>query len=177
MCGASLGIIGMGRIGQAVAKRASGFDMAVLYHNPKPEPDLEQELGAKFTTLPDLLQQADILSLHVPLTPETAGMIGSAQFKLMKPHAILVNTSRGGVVDTPALVFALKNGQIAYAALDVTDPEPLPPTHALYSLPNAIILPHLGSATRQARSAMSLLAVDNLIAGLQGEPLPKAIWQ
>ena len=177
VCGATLGIIGMGRIGQAVVKRASGFDMAVLYHNPKPEPDLEQELGAKFTTLPDLLRQTDILSLHVPLTPETTGMIGRAQFKLMQPHAILVNTSRGGVVDTPALVFALKNGQIAYAALDVTDPEPLPPTHALYSLPNAIILPHIGSATRQARSAMSLLAVDNLIAGLQGEPLPKAIQQ
>ncbi|MFN2304366.1 MAG: 2-hydroxyacid dehydrogenase [Anaerolineales bacterium] len=177
VCGATLGIIGMGRIGQAVVKRASGFDMAVLYHNPKPEPDLEQELGAKFTTLPDLLRQTDILSLHVPLTPETTGMIGRAQFKLMQPHAILVNTSRGGVVDTPALVFALKNGQIAYAALDVTDPEPLPPTHALYSLPNVIVLPHIGSATRQARSAMSLLAVDNLIAGLQGEPLPKAIWQ
>jgi glyoxylate reductase len=175
--GATLGIVGMGRIGQAVAQRARGFDMRILYHNPDPLQSLDREMGAKYTPLPELLQHADIISLHVPLTPETTGMIGSTQFKLMQPHAILVNTARGGVVDTPALVQALKTGQITYAALDVTDPEPLPPTHELYALPNVIILPHIGSATRHARSAMSLLAVDNLIAGLTGKPLPKAVQQ
>ena len=173
--GATLGIIGMGRIGQALAQRARGFDMRILYHNPDPLPTLEGEIGAKFTPLPELLQRADIISLHVPLTPQTTSMIGADQFKLMQPHAILVNTARGGVVDTPALVHALKTGQIAYAALDVTDPEPLPPSHELYALPNVIILPHIGSATRHTRGAMSLLAVDNLIAGLQGKPLPKAV--
>jgi glyoxylate reductase len=173
--GATLGIIGMGRIGQAVAQRAHGFDMRILYHNPDPLPTVARELGAQFTPLPELLQQADIISLHIPLTTETANMIGAEQFSLMQSHAILVNTARGGVVDTPALVHALKTGQIAYAALDVTDPEPLPPSHELYALSNVIILPHIGSATRHARSAMSLLAVDNLIAGLQGNPLPKAV--
>lgn len=173
--GATLGIIGMGRIGQAVAQRAHGFDMRILYYNPSPKPEVEQKLGAQFVPLPHLLQGSDIISLHVPLTPETTHMIAADQFKLMQAHAILVNTARGGVVDTSALVQALKTGQIAYAALDVTDPEPLPLSHELYALPNVIILPHIGSATRHARSAMSLLAVDNLIAGLQGNPLPKAV--
>jgi len=165
----------MGRIGQAVAQRARGFNMCILYHNPSQKTEVERGSGAIFTPLPELLQQADIISLHVPLTAQTAGMIANEQFKLMQPHAILVNTARGGVVDTTALVHALKTGQIACAALDVTDPEPLPPTHELYALPNVIILPHIGSATRHARSAMSLLAVDNLIAGLTGTPLPKAV--
>jgi len=173
--GAALGIIGMGRIGRAVARRARGFDMQILYHSRSRALEIEGELGAVYLPLPELLKQSDILTLHVPLTEETEGLIGTSQFERMKPHAILINTARGAVVDTDALVTALKRGQIGYAGLDVTDPEPLPPDHALYTLPNALILPHIGSATRTARNNIALLAVDNLIAGLQGQPLPKAV--
>jgi glyoxylate reductase len=172
---ATLGIIGLGRIGQAVARRARGFDMQVLYYNRSRHPETEASLGITYASLDDLLSQSDFISLHVPLNADTAGLIGSAAFAKMKPHAVLVNTARGGVVDTAALVTALKTGQIGYAALDVTDPEPLPSTHELYSLPNAIIVPHIGSATRTARNNIALLAVDNLIAGLKGEPLPKRV--
>ncbi len=175
--GATLGIIGMGRIGQAVAKRARGFEMPILYLSRNPVPEVESQHGATRVSLDQLLESADIISLHVPLNESTTGMIGVQQFALMKPHAILVNAARGAVVDTEALVEALKSGQIGYAALDVTDPEPLPHTHELYQLPNATIIPHIGSATRSTRNAMALLAVDNLIAGLRGEPLPKAIHQ
>lgn len=175
--GSTLGIIGMGRIGQAVARRAQGFAMPILYVDNSDHPTLENELGAKRVPLAQLLVDADIVSLHVPLNETTAGLIGAEQFELMKPHAILVNAARGAVVDTDALVTALKTGQIGYAALDVTDPEPLPHTHELYQLPNALIVPHIGSATRTARNQMALLAVDNLVAGLQGDPLPKAVFQ
>jgi glyoxylate reductase len=174
---ATLGIVGMGRIGQAVAKRAQGFQMPILYVSNHHVPEIERELDATRVNLNQLLERADIVSLHVPLNEATAGLIGAEQFKLMKPHAILVNAARGAVIDTSALLAALKSGQIGYAALDVTDPEPLPHTHELYQLPNAIIIPHIGSATRSARNKMALLAVDNLIAGLQGEPLPKAVYQ
>jgi len=172
--GATLGIIGMGRIGQAVAKRATGFDMEILYYNRSRKPEAESELGAISVSLPELLKRSDIVSLHVPLNENTQGMIGEQQLALMKSNAILVNTARGAVIDTAALIEALKSGQIGYAGLDVTDPEPLPHTHPLYKLPNAIILPHIGSATRTARNNIALLAVENLIAGLQGKPLPKA---
>ncbi|MFA7406410.1 MAG: D-glycerate dehydrogenase [Anaerolineaceae bacterium] len=175
--GATLGIIGMGRIGQALARRAQGFEMRILFTDISGHPEREQEFGATRVTLETLLKESDIISLHVPLTPSTAGMIGADQLKSMKPHAVLVNAVRGPVIDTDALVLALETGQIGYAALDVTDPEPLPPTHPLYKLPNALILPHIGSATRPTRDQMSLLAVDNLIAGLQGKPLPKAVAQ
>lgn len=174
---ATLGIIGMGRIGQAVAKRARGFEMPILYVSNNPVPEIESLLDATRVSLDHLLEHADIISLHVPLNQSTKGMIGMPQFKRMKPQAILVNAARGSVVDTPALVEALTTGLVGYAALDVTDPEPLPHTHELYQLPNAIIVPHIGSATRVARNNMALLAVDNLIAGLQGKPLPKAIQQ
>lgn len=172
---ATLGIIGLGRIGQAVARRARGFDMHILYHNRNRHPEVEAALGITCASLDDLFRQSDFISLHLPLTAETAGMVGAPEFAIMKPHAVLVNTARGGVVDTEALVTALKTGQIGYAALDVTDPEPLPPSHELYSLPNAIVVPHIGSATRTARNNIALLAVDNLIAGLKGEPLPKSV--
>jgi glyoxylate reductase len=175
--GATLGIIGMGRIGQAVARRAAGFGMPILYTHTRDLPEVELELGATRVSLNHLLENADIVSLHVPLNPTTEGLIGAEQFIRMKPHAILVNAARGAVVVTDALVYALQSGQIGYAALDVTDPEPLPPSHPLYQLPNAIIVPHIGSATRRTRDQMSLLAVDNLISGLQGKPLPKAIQQ
>ncbi len=130
-------------------------------------------MGASRFPLTELLKTSDIISLHVPLTDETQKLIGEAEFEMMPSHAILVNTARGGIVDTFALVRALKSGKIGAAALDVTDPEPLPASHELYSLPNAIIVPHIGSATHAARNAISLLAVDNLIAGLRGLPLPK----
>jgi len=172
---ATLGIVGLGRIGQAVARRARGFEMQVLYHSRHRHPEVETSLGIAYTALDDLLSQSDFISLHVPLTADTAGLIGAAAFAKMQPHSVLVNTARGGIVDTDALVTALKTGQIGYAALDVTDPEPLPPAHELYILPNALIVPHIGSATRTARNNIALLAVDNLIAGLKGEPLPKSV--
>jgi len=173
--GQTLGIIGMGRIGQAVARRAAGFEMKILYYNRSRVSEIETELGAAYVSLDELLESSDIISLHVPLNKESKGLIGAEQFKLMKEDAILVNTARGEVVDTDALVTALKSNQIGYAALDVTDPEPLPNTHELYQLPNVIITPHIGSATRTTRSAMAILAVDNLIAGLENQPLPKAV--
>ena len=175
ICRAKLGIIGMGRIGQAVARRARGFEMEILYYSRSRVPEVEISLGAFYLPLAELLEKSDLISLHVPLNQGTKKMIGAPQLKLMKPHAILVNTARGAVIDTDALVDALKTGQIGYAALDVTDPEPLPPTHELYQLPNAIIVPHIGSATRTARNNIALLAVDNLIAGLQGNPLKKQV--
>jgi len=172
---AKLGIIGMGRIGQAVARRASGFEMDICYYNRTRKLDAEEALGVSYLPLTDLLERSDIVSLHVPLDQETKGLIGAAQLERMKPHAVLVNTARGAVVDTDALVEALKSGKIGYAALDVTDPEPLPPTHELYRLPNATIVPHIGSATHTARNNIALLAVENLIAGLQGKPLKKQV--
>jgi glyoxylate reductase len=175
--GATLGIIGMGRIGQALAQRARGFDMRILSFNRSPVPEVQEALGAIPVSLPELLAKSDFVSLHVPLNEESEGMIGSAQLEMMKPQAVLVNTARGAVVDTDALVNALKTGKIGYAALDVTEPEPLPETHELYSLPNAIITPHIGSATRKARNQTAVLAVNNLIAGLKGLRLPKAVVQ
>jgi glyoxylate reductase len=165
----------MGRIGQAVARRAAGFDMKILYTSRSRKLNTEKALGAVYLRLPDLLEQSDIITLHLPLTDETEGLIGKSQFEKMKPHAVLVNTARGAVVDTDALVNALKSGEIGYAALDVTNPEPLPHTHELYKLPNAIVTPHIGSATRSARNDIALLAVENLKAGLEGSPLPEAV--
>jgi glyoxylate reductase len=173
--GARLGIVGMGRIGQAVARRAAGFDMKILYTSRSRKLNTEKALGAVYLRLPDLLEQSDIITLHLPLTDETEGLIGKSQFEKMKPHAVLVNTARGAVVDTDALVNALKSGEIGYATLDVTNPEPLPHTHELYKLPNAIVTPHIGSATRSARNDIALLAVENLKAGLEGSPLPEAV--
>jgi glyoxylate reductase len=175
--GSTLGIIGMGRIGQAVAKRASGFNMRLCYYSRSRVKEAETNLNASYLPLDELLQVADIISLHVPLNNKTKGLISAEQFGLMKENAILVNTARGEVVDTDDLVYALKNNQIGYAALDVTDPEPLPNTHELFQLPNAIITPHIGSATHKARNDIAILAVDNLIAGLQGRALPKAVVQ
>jgi glyoxylate reductase len=173
--GATLGIVGMGNIGRQVARRARGFDMTVLYHNRTRNPQAEAELGATYATLPDLLQLSDYVTLNVPLTAETRGMIGRKQLQHMRPTAWLINAARGGVIDHAALVEALEQGWIAGAALDVTEPEPLPRDHPLLRMDNAIIAPHLGSATRQTRSAMAQLTVDNLKAGLAGLPLPSRI--
>jgi glyoxylate reductase len=173
--GATLGIIGMGNIGRHVAQRARGFDMHVLYHNRRRNMQTEASLGVTYASLPDLLQQADFVSLNVPLTPETRGMIGRDELAQMKPTAFLINVARGAVVDHNALLQALEQGWIAGAALDVTEPEPLPRDHPLLRLENVIIAPHLGSATHQTRRAMAQLAVDNLRAGLIGQPLPSPV--
>lgn len=169
--GATLGIVGMGNIGRQVARRARGFDMTVLYHNRHRNRAAEAELAATYVPLPELLARSDYVSLNMPLTPETVGMISRDQLSQMKRTAFLVNMARGAVVDQEALVAALKAGWIAGAALDVTEPEPLPREHPLLRLENVIITPHLGSATIQTRHTMKQMAVDNLIAGLAGSPL------
>jgi glyoxylate reductase len=164
VAGATLGIVGAGRIGTAVATRAQGFGMAVLTTTSR---------GG--TPLPTLLERSDFVSLHVPLTPATRHLIGRPELARMQPTAILVNTARGPVVDTPALIDALHAGAIAGAALDVTDPEPLPADHPLLAAPNVLVTPHIGSATPRTRARMAELAVDNVLAGLAGEPLPHAV--
>ncbi|GAB4481388.1 MAG: D-glycerate dehydrogenase [Anaerolineae bacterium] len=170
--GAVLGIVGLGRIGQAVARRAQGFEMQVLYHDRQRDPEAEARLGVEFAPLDDLLRAADFVTLHVPLTAETHHLISAAQFALMKPSAILVNTARGPVVDPAALADALRERRIAAAALDVTDPEPIPPDSPLLALDNLIITPHIASASIRTRGRMAAMAAENLLAGLRGERLP-----
>lgn len=170
--GATLGIIGLGRIGRALAKRAAGFDMKVLYHGRSRQPEAEADLGVEYRELDALLQESDFVSLHVSLTDETRGLINVEALSLMKPTAVLINTARGPVVDSDALYEALRDDQIAYAALDVTDPEPLPADHKLLTLPNCLVVPHIASATVASRTLMAQMAVCNCIAGVNGEPLP-----
>jgi glyoxylate reductase len=169
--GRTLGLIGLGRIGQAVAKRARGFDMKILYTDRTRIKEVEETLGVEFRSLQELLQESDFVSLHVSLNDETRGLMGPQEFDLMKPSAVFINTARGSIVDQSALYEALKGGKIAYAALDVTDPEPLPPDDKL-PLPNIIIVPHIASATVATRTKMCLMAVQNLVAGLEGKKLP-----
>ena len=171
----TIGIIGMGKIGRVVARRAGAFDMRILYHNRNRDPGAEADLGARYRTMDDLLRESDFVTLNCPLTDQTRNLIGRRELGLMKKTAILVNVARGGVIDHDALVEALANKQIACAALDVTEPEPLPRDHPLLALDNVIIAPHLGSATRQTREKMARLSVDNLLAGLAGKPLPSQI--
>jgi glyoxylate reductase len=171
LVGSTLGIIGFGRIGQAVAKRAAGFDLRVIYHDPT----RQSAFDAIPVELDTLLQESDFVSLHVPLTAKTRHMINVKTLKKMKPNAVLVNTSRGPVVDSRALYDALKAHRIFAAALDVTEPEPLPQDDPLLELPNCIVIPHLGSASKQTRDQMSVLAAQNLIAGLKGEHLPNCV--
>lgn len=166
--GATLGIVGMGRIGQAIARRARGFDMQVLYIARK----TKDVPGATLLDLTGLLERSDIVVIAVPLADETRGMIGRAELDRMKETSILVNIARGPIVDTDALVEALANGVIGGAALDVTHPEPLPPDHPLLRFPNCLVVPHIGSATVPARRAMATLAVANLVAYLRREPMP-----
>lgn len=168
---ATLGIVGLGRIGRQVARRAHGFEMRVLYHNRRRAPDAEAELGVRFAAFDELLAESDYVMLTCPLTDETKGLIDARALAKMKPTATLVNIARGPVVDTEALLGALAAGRIAAAALDVTDPEPLPRGHRLLSLPNVVIVPHLGSATIETRRRMAEISVDNLLAGLEGRPL------
>lgn len=160
--GATLGIIGLGRIGRAVARRAEGFEMTVLHTSSQGNGD----------SLERLLARSDFVSLHCPLTPATERLIDSTALARMRPTAILINTARGAIVDQDALAQGLLQGGIAGAALDVSDPEPLPGDHPLMRAPNLILTPHIGSATRAARERMAELAVENLLAGLDGRPMP-----
>ncbi len=172
--GSTLGIIGMGSIGKQVAKRANGFDMEIVYHNRRRDPD-DHQYKARYVSLESLLEISDFVTLNCPLTDETRGLIDEAALKRMKKTAILINLARGGVVDHEALYHALRNDWIAGAALDVTEPEPLPRDHPLLTLDNLVIAPHLGSATARTRHAMARLTVDNLRAGLAGRPLPSSV--
>ncbi len=170
--GATLGIIGLGKIGMAVAERARGFGLRVVYWQPRPK---ENKVGATYVSFEELLAASDFVSLHCPLNDSTRGLIGETALRAMKPTAILINVARGPVVQTEALVRALSQGWIAAAALDVTDPEPLPSDHPLYSLPNCLITPHIGSATYGTRRRMAEMACENLLAGLEGRPLPHCV--
>jgi glyoxylate reductase len=173
--GSTLGIIGMGRIGFQVAKRARAFDMEVLYHNRNRNGTAERELGVIYADLDTLLAESHFVSLNVPLTPETEGLIGERELRSMRDDAILINVARGAVVDHVALERALRERWILAAALDVTEPEPLPRNHPLLRLENLVLAPHLGSATVRTRKRMGQMALDNLLAGLDGEPLPNAV--
>lgn len=173
--GATLGIVGLGRIGSAVAKRAAGFDMCILAYGRHLTDEAAAQSGAQRVSLEELLAQSDFVSLHCPLTPETRHLINSATLGQMKPSAILINTTRGPVVDQAALYEALVSSVIAGAALDVTDPEPLPADNPILSLPNVIVVPHVGSATIGTRGKMAQIAIDNLIAGISGQPLQHAV--
>ena len=166
--GKTLGILGFGGIGRTVARTARGFEMKVLYYRRTRDRESEASGLASYRERDDLFREADVLSVHCPLTTETRGSIGEREFSLMKPTSYFVNTSRGGVVDQAALVRALETGTIGGAALDVMDPEPLDPAHPLCSLPNVVLTPHIGSATVETRRAMYELAVRNLMDGMSG---------
>ena len=165
----ALGIVGFGRIGAAVAERARGFQMQVLYHDVIRRPDLEKQFGYRYLDLESLLSESDFITLHTALTPQTRGMIGEAQLGKMKRTAFLINTSRGPVVDEPALIGALQVGQIAGAGLDVFEKEPVDPANPLLKMDNVVLLPHVGSATEATRRAMVELAADNAVTVLQGK--------
>ncbi len=187
--GATLGIVGFGRIGQAMARRAQGFRMKVLaVGSPRQNREASESSGVvssnkessdsssvTFVDLPTALRESDFLSVHVPLTSDTQHLIGASEFHQMKPSSILINTSRGAVVDPTALYHALEQRTIGGAALDVTDPEPLPASHPLLTLPNCLVIPHLGSASTATRSLMADMAVENVLAGLRGERLPHCV--
>ncbi|MDK2877424.1 MAG: glyoxylate reductase [Thermoanaerobacteraceae bacterium] len=173
--GAKLGLIGLGRIGYAVAKRAKGFDMDVMYYDMFRNEKAEQELGLKFVELEQLLKESDFVSIHVPLTPETKHLINEKTLGFMKKTAILVNTARGPVVDEKALYEALVSNKIAGAGLDVMDPEPPNMDNPLLKLDNVIILPHIASASIATRTKMAVMAAENCVAGLKGEVPPNLL--
>ncbi len=172
--GATLGLIGFGRIGQAMARRARGFDMRVLYYDPSVPAETAPE-GCRAVDLDTLLREADFISLHTPLTEKTRHMIDAAAFAKMKPTAVLVNTARGPIVEPQALYQALAEKRIFAAGLDVTEPEPLPTDSPLLSLDNLVVAPHIGSASRATRGKMAQVAAQNLLAGLRGERLPHCV--
>jgi glyoxylate reductase len=168
--GKTLGIVGMGQIGVAVAKRAQASGLTIIYHNRHPRSD-DKLLTTTYVAFDELLAQSDFILVMVPLTTESTHLFGMSQFVKMKATAYLINAARGKIIDSKALYTALKTGEIAFAALDVTDPEPLPASDPLLTLPNILITPHIGSATHETRDAMARLAVGNLLNGLAGKPL------
>jgi lactate dehydrogenase-like 2-hydroxyacid dehydrogenase len=173
---ATLGILGFGRIGREIAKRARGFDMQLVYYDVQAaSPEEEQRLGARRASMDEVLAQSDFVTLHVNLTPETHHLMNRERFSKMKRSAILVNASRGPVVDPDALYEALKNGVIAGAALDVTEPEPMPGDHKLLTLPNCLIVPHIASASFATRGKMASIAAENVFAGIRHQPLPSFV--
>ncbi len=167
----TLGIIGLGNIGRQIAQRARAFDMRVLYRNRRRRPYEEADLGVQFASVDELLRESDYVMLTCPLTEETRHLIDATALRQMKRTATLINIARGPIVDTDALYEALRDGEIASAGLDVTDPEPLPRDHPLLGLNNVTILPHLGSATVETRRKMAEISIENLVRGLRGEPL------
>jgi glyoxylate reductase len=175
--GATLGIIGLGRIGAEVSKRARGFSMKVLYYDEiRRSKEEEKQLGVEYVPhLSKLLSSADFISVHVPLLPQTRQLIGAAEFAMMKPTAIFINTSRGPVVNQKALYGVLESGQIFAAAIDVTEVEPISPDDPLLTLPNIIITPHIASASFITRKRMALMAAENLLTGLRGETPPNCV--
>ena len=170
----TLGIVGMGDIGSAIAERAKASKMKIIYHNRNRRAD-DEALGATYVTFDELLAQADFIVIAVTLNPTTKGMFNKEAFAKMKDGARMVNISRGAVIDTEAMYEALLSGKLAHAAMDVTDPEPLPGDHKLLSLPNVTVTPHMASATTETRDAMALLTVDNILAGLEGKPMPAQV--
>jgi len=172
LAGTRLGVVGLGRIGTAVARRAAGFSMEVVYVARHPKPAAEEELGVHRVDLEELLETSDHVVLCAALTPETRHLIDAGALARMRPTAILVNVGRGALVDTGALVEALAERRIFGAGLDVTDPEPLPTDHPLLRLPNCVVVPHLGSSTERTRRAMAALAAENVLAALAGRPMP-----
>jgi glyoxylate reductase len=173
---ATLGIFGFGRIGRAVARRASGFDMNVLYYDPTPDQSAKTApLNAKPVNMDTLLAESDFISIHTPLNEQTHHMFNKSLFAKMRPEAILINTARGSIIDPQALYQALKEHRIAFAALDVTEPEPLPPDSPLLTLDNILVTPHIASASHATREKMSIMATENLLAGLKGQPLPYCV--
>jgi len=173
--GKTLGILGLGRIGSAIARRAKGFDMKVIYHDVYRREDLEEELGLAYRSKEEVLREADFVSLHVPLIPETHHMIGAEELEAMKETAILVNTSRGPVVDEAALCEALRDGAIAGAGLDVFETEPLDPGSPLLGLDNVVLTPHLASGSVETRTKMAVTAATNLVSVLQGNEPPNLV--
>ena len=170
----TLGVVGMGDIGSAIAERAKASKMKIIYHNRNRRAD-DETLGATYVTFDELLAQADFIVIAVTLNPTTKGMFNKEAFAKMKDGARIVNISRGAVIDTEAMYEALLSGKLAHAAMDVTDPEPLPGDHKLLSLPNVTVTPHMASATTETRDAMALLTVDNILAGLEGKPMPAQV--
>lgn len=173
----TLGIIGMGGIGSTLAKRARfGFDMNILYHNRSRNEQAERTYDAVYCTMEELLRQSDFVCVMTPLTPQTKGMIGDAEFAGMKETAIFINASRGAVVDEQALIRALQTGHILGAGLDVFEQEPVSADNPLLALPNVVTLPHIGSATEETRKKMAMLAAENVVAGVTGQPLKTSIY-
>lgn len=170
----TLGIFGMGAIGAALAHRARAAGMTIVYHNRNLRSDIDPT-EARYVSFEDLLRESDVVAVTAPLTPQTRGIFDAQAFAKMKPGAYFVNVARGGLVKTDALYEALKSGHLAYAGLDVTDPEPLPTDHPLLTLPNVVVIPHMGTSAHETRDEMLQVAVSNVIAALQDQPLPAPV--